>query len=278
MPFAGNERLATVDYAKYYATVNDLSDGRYESAVAWYRRILADVLCDLPVNAAILDVGCGAGLLLHALRASGFTTISGIDPSASLCAIAQARGLPVRCEPEDFVETASNRSQDRYDVIFLLDVLEHVPVARHLAFLRGLHGLLRPAGRLVVSVPNANSALAGRWRYDDWTHETAFTEHSLRFVLTSAGFRDVRLLVHEFFARPRLPFLIRRGVLHWWLHRLMRGFRRLQVVGELGAQGWSVPLSLNLLAVASRDASVAEGQRAHDAHNAPGVPHGGLGP
>jgi 2-polyprenyl-3-methyl-5-hydroxy-6-metoxy-1,4-benzoquinol methylase len=278
MPCAGNEQLATVDYADHYAAVNDLSAGRYEAAVAWYRRLLADVLCDLPLDAAILDVGCGAGLLLHALRASGFTTVSGIDPSASLCAIAQARGLPVRCEPEGFVETASARSQDRYDVIFLLDVLEHIPVIRHMAFLRGLHGLLRPAGRLVVSVPNANSALAARWRYIDWTHETAFTEHSLRFVLTSSGFRDVRLLVHEFFARPRLPFLIRRSVLHWWLHRLMRGFRRLQVVGELGAQGWSVPLSLNLLAVATRDDSVAEGQGTHDAHDAPGVPRGGVGP
>jgi 2-polyprenyl-3-methyl-5-hydroxy-6-metoxy-1,4-benzoquinol methylase len=252
MPSERSDRFGTADYADHYATVNDLSDRRYEETATWYQRILADVLGDLRHDAKLLDVGCGAGLLLHALRRAGFTHITGFDASESLCSLAAARGLPVRHVATDFIETASGEIPERYDVIFLLDVLEHIPTARHMAFLAGLRMLLQSGGQLVIAVPNATSALASRWRHIDWTHETAFTEHSLRFVLKASGFHDIRFLPHEFFSRPRFPFLLRRSVLHWWLHRLMRGFRRLQVVGELGTEGWNVPLSLNLLAVAAR--------------------------
>lgn len=253
MPSERSDRFGTADYATYYEAVNDLSENAYEAAAVRYQRLFRPLLRDLPRDAAILDAGCGAGLLIHALRSAGFTNLTGIDPSASLCARAIARGLPVRQIAADSIETASGEITERYDVIFLLDVLEHIPTSRQIGFLRGLYSLLHSGGRLVVSVPNATSGLATRWRYNDWTHEASFTEHSLRFVLKTSGFHDIRFLPHEFFRRPRFPFLVRRSVLHWWLHRLMRGFRRLQVVGELGTEGWSVPLSLNLLAVAARD-------------------------
>jgi hypothetical protein len=168
--------------------------------------------------------------------------------------------------PADFIETSGCTGVQRYDLIFLLDVLEHIPASRQLGFLGGLHSLLHSGGRLVVSVPNATSGLATRWRYNDWTHEASFTEHSLRFVLKASGFHDIRFLPHEFFSRPRFPFLLRRSVLHWWLHRLMRGFRRLQVVGELGTEGWNVPLSLNLLAVAARGGASTPSCHPGDAH------------
>lgn len=266
MPSARSDRFGTADYATYYEAVNDLSESAYEAAAVRYHRLFLPLLRDLPRDAAILDAGCGAGLLIHALRSAGFANVTGIDPSASLCARAVARGLPVRCVPTDFIETSGCTGVQRYDLIFLLDVLEHIPASRQLGFLCGLHSLLHSGGRLVVSVPNATSGLATRWRYNDWTHEASFTEHSLRFVLKASGFHDIRFLPHEFFSRPRFPFLLRRSVLHWWLHRLMRGFRRLQVVGELGTEGWNVPLSLNLLAVAARGGASIPSCHPGDAH------------
>jgi SAM-dependent methyltransferase len=211
---------------------------------------LSEILPTIARDASILDVGCGAGLLVNALRQAGFTNVVGVDPTESLVHVAAARGLPCRVVSDDFVEKASSDQNGWHDVIFLLDVLEHIPVNRQLGFLHGLRGMLRPGGRLVVSVPNASSTVAARWRYNDWTHTSAFTEHSLRYILISAGFGEPRFMSHEFFHRPRLPFLVRPGVLFWWMHRGFRLLRRLEVVAELGPQGWTIPLTVNLLATA----------------------------
>jgi 2-polyprenyl-3-methyl-5-hydroxy-6-metoxy-1,4-benzoquinol methylase len=239
------------DYAVYYTAVNGLGEDTYAMTARLYGRILRSVLDKLSRNADLLDVGCGAGFLVSALRGEGFTNISGVDACATLIDAAQSRGLPCKVVAEDYVEREAPSQAGRYQAIFLLDVLEHIPKGRQLGFLSGLRTMIRRDGVLVLSVPNASSSLASRWRYNDWTHTSAFTEHSLAFVLTAAGFEGIRFLPHEFMHRPRYPLLVRPSVLHWMLHRVFRAVRRLQVVAELGPQGWTVPLALNLLAVST---------------------------
>ena len=72
-------------------------------------------------------------------------------------------------------------------------MLEHVPVAAQIELLRTIRGALRPGGRLILTVPNANSPLASRWRYIDFTHHVSFTEHSLSFVLRNASFGAIKM-------------------------------------------------------------------------------------
>jgi SAM-dependent methyltransferase len=255
MPYAADDTDERPDYGTHYAAVNNnLGDATYISTASWYGRMLSEILPSIARDALILDVGCGAGLLVNALQQAGFTNVAGVDPTESLVRVAAARGLPCRVVTEDFVEKASIDLASRHDVIFLLDVLEHIPVNRQLGFLRGLRRLLKPGGRLILSVPNASSTVAARWRYIDWTHTSAFTEHSLRYVLLGAGFGEPRFLPHEFGRRPRLPFLVRPAVLYWWMHRGFRLLRRLEMVAELGPQGWTIPLSVNLLATADNAA------------------------
>ena len=40
-------------------------------------------------------------------------------------------------------------------------------------------------------MPNANSIVSSRWRYNDYTQFTSFTEHSLYFVLKNAGLDEI---------------------------------------------------------------------------------------
>jgi len=122
-----------------------------------------------------------------------------------------------------------------------------------LDLLRSIHQSLKPGGRLILTVPNANSSLSARWRYIDWTHETSFTEHSLDFILSNAGFGQIDIRGSEFNRRPPLPFLPISGSRHWWAFCFFRLFRRLEMMAELGPdQGRKVPLSLNLLAIADK--------------------------
>ncbi|MDJ0826621.1 MAG: class I SAM-dependent methyltransferase [Rhodobacter sp.] len=54
-------------------------------------RLLAAHMPDL--TAPILDFGCGTGVSGEALKAAGFTTIDGLDPSAEMLAGARGKGL-----------------------------------------------------------------------------------------------------------------------------------------------------------------------------------------
>jgi hypothetical protein len=111
--------------------------------------------------------------------------------------------------------------------VLLLDVLEHVPVPQQIAFLRAIHGSLVKGGQLIVQVPNANSMLAARWRYNDFTHHSSFTEHSLYFVLKVSGFAEARAEAVKSIIRPSLRFWkreVRSTAKAAWRRFLVRWF------------------------------------------------------
>ena len=97
------------------------------------------------MGSRVLDVGCADGALFSVLsdRISGGV---GIDPDA-------APGTPrdgVRIGPGLFPADAPD---ERFDVITMLAVVEHLPLAAHAATGTAVARLLRPGGRLVITVP-----------------------------------------------------------------------------------------------------------------------------
>jgi 2-polyprenyl-3-methyl-5-hydroxy-6-metoxy-1,4-benzoquinol methylase len=240
-----------VDYSIYYLRWHDETDKHYSDSQRFYARVLAPALAQVPRGESVLDVGCGTGVLVHSLLQMGYERSEGIDTSIEQISVAVRRGLPCRQVDRDHIHELARLRPGAYGAIFLLDVLEHVPKRDQIALLRSLARLTRPGGKLIVSVPNANSALGLRWLYQDWTHESAFTQESLEFVLLNAGFQGISYFPFEFVGRPRFVWVPRKAVLYWALNRVVRLVRRVEVVAELGRQGWSVPLSLNLLAICS---------------------------
>jgi len=240
-----------VDYTRYYLKWHKNTASHRDFVSSHYRNLLGPLL---PKNleAWILDVGCGMGLALGFLKASGFKNIEGVDTDAGQINLAQEAGLPAKLVA-DTTKYLSERKRSS-DCVLCLDVLEHIPKAEQIPFLQGIFEVLKPQGRLILTVPNANSTLGMRWRYNDWTHETSFTEHSLDFVLFHAGFQTITVSPAEFVRRPKWFFLPVSGGRHWWAFCFSRLFRRLEMMAELGPeQGRQVPLSLNLLAVAERE-------------------------
>lgn len=237
-----------LDYSIHYKKWHDGSKIHFDETARFYRRILGDVFASIPAQARILDVGCGQGLLIYALREAGYRDLQGIDLSEQQVEVSKQFALPCTAVNAEYLFQLAESSPASFDLIFLMDVLEHLPKPEQLRMLRAISSLLKPAGQLVLSVPNANSTFGLRWRHIDWTHEAAFTEHSLEFILLNCGFQDLQFLPYEFITRPRLPFIPRRSVFSWLLHKFFRSVRRLEAVAEMGSDGWQVPLSLNLLA------------------------------
>jgi SAM-dependent methyltransferase len=239
-----------LNYSYQYRKYHDGSAADSAAAVAYFKQKL--LLVHLPVarDGAVLDVGCGTGHCLLALKELGFQHPEGFDADAGQVADGKKMGLQITHVPvqalSDFVATRLGR----FGLVTMLSVLEHVPKGEQIGFLRQVGRMLAPDGRLVCEVPNADSVAQGRYRYADWTHETSFTSESLDFVLYHAGFQVKDIVEDNPNPAPRGAWRPRPW-LRWLYRCTMRGLRRLELGAELGMPlARRVPLSKNIIATA----------------------------
>src|SRR5438874_2176394 len=119
-------------------------------------------------KAAVLDVGCGGGRLLHFLKERRYARISGVDISPEQ--IQLARQVSPQVEESDAVTFLMQRPE-AYDLIIGLDIVEHFDKDEAITFLDACYGALKPHGRLILQTPNADSPWGTTHRYNDFTHE-----------------------------------------------------------------------------------------------------------
>lgn len=115
--------------------------------------LLEEIAQYLPERGRVLDVGCGYGLvaLYCALRAPE-RQVTGIELSARRVSAARACAdrLGVTNARFESADVLTWRAPHAFDAIYMVDVLHHLPAAAAPAFLRQLHALLTPTGRLII--------------------------------------------------------------------------------------------------------------------------------
>lgn len=138
-----------------------------------------------PKKARILEVGCGTGHNLAMLKSFGRVQASELDRCAR--ALANKR-LPGKVKSAKLPDL-SMFERNAYDLVALLDVLEHVP--DDLASLRAIHRRLKPGGALLLTVP-ANPWM---WSAHDATHHhfRRYTKRQLNDLFLRSGL-EVQLL------------------------------------------------------------------------------------
>lgn len=171
------------------------------------RRILQRLIesLRLPPRALILDSGCGSGGNLAML--SRFGQLRAMEVDATAREAASALGIcPVAAGslPQDLPF-----DDERYDLICLLDVLEHV--ADDGAALAHLARRLRPGGRLLITVP----AYGWLWSAHDEAHHhhRRYTASDLRQRAEVAGLSVQRL---GYFNALLLPAIAAARLLGRW--------------------------------------------------------------
>jgi len=132
----------------------------------------------------VLDVGCGNGQLLAALREVGWET-AGIEPDPVSAGLAKkAAAVFPSLEAAGFQD-------DSFDYILINHVLEHLPAP--VSVLERCRRLLKPAGRIGVCVPNwralSHAVFKGCWsNLDTPRHFTLFAPAVLRALMEKLGF------------------------------------------------------------------------------------------
>lgn len=132
------------------------SDQLYEQLQKydWYympRKWEHDVaILDLDNCHKILEVGCGKGAFVKRLRDKLNLDAQGIELNSSAAAYATKQGIPVS---QIDLYDLSEQQPNYFDVVCSFQVLEHI--AEPKKFLNSLVNLVRPGGKLIVAVPNA---------------------------------------------------------------------------------------------------------------------------
>jgi len=139
----------------------------------------------------VLDIGCANGMLTAFLKQQGFTEVVGIDINSQL--IEQARK---NVDAEFVVGDAETflKSGRRFDIIFMLNIIEHIERDRLVDFMTAVHQALKPDGLAIIRTPNMNNIMASGHLADDLTHCTGLTEQSLGQLASLAGFTHVEML------------------------------------------------------------------------------------
>jgi 2-polyprenyl-3-methyl-5-hydroxy-6-metoxy-1,4-benzoquinol methylase len=145
----------------------------------------ASALLSQPPKCAA-DIGCGGVYLLQRVRERGLS-VKGIDPSPITAAAGLKAGIEI---VTDFYPSPS--LEERFDVLFHYDVLEHVddPVA----FLRAHHRNLSANGAIIFAVPDCSRHIQlGDVSMILHEHLNYFDTDSLDRVVRAAGFRPLLL-------------------------------------------------------------------------------------
>ncbi len=173
--------------------------------VAVWREVARALQADVPRDAVLLDLGAGYGYFVNAIEAR---ERHALDRSPSILDHAAPGVTPHVGDCTDL----SRFGDGSFDVVFAGHLLEHLTREQVDATLGEVRRVLRPGGRLLVLQPNFRRCV--REYFDDYTHVTVFTDHSLRHWLEARGFR-VRKLVPGFLpgdsrsSRPTWPLLVR---------------------------------------------------------------------
>ena len=230
-----------MNYFEHYQRVNDLSESGRRSHWRPFEKTLGQYLPEHKAS-TIVDVGCGAGILLEWLGSKGYKNARGIDPDVGQIAFCQQLGVAA----EQAIDSAKWLGERRdLDLIICKDILEHIPETSVRSLLVAARKSLAIDGTIYISVPNALSPLAPFWLYNDPTHLRSYSERVIGLELLQAGFEVVAVGDDDTWVIGGLAGIVRLA-----LRTCFRFIRRLEVIGELGSDGLRVPLGLNLVIVA----------------------------
>jgi 2-polyprenyl-3-methyl-5-hydroxy-6-metoxy-1,4-benzoquinol methylase/Fe-S cluster biosynthesis and repair protein YggX len=137
---------------------------------------------NINLESKILDVGCGAGHLLHSMQEAGFKNLLGIDPFNS-DDIQYDNGLTiVKSSIHDLPSNGKSDTENGWDLIMFNHSYEHV--LDQIEVLEKTRKLLKPDGICMLRIPTVTS---WAWRHyaENWVQLDAprhFFLHSIKSI------------------------------------------------------------------------------------------------
>lgn len=194
----------------YNEDAGDIAVGRYPKAGSRMRRALMRAARFAPrlVGREMLDIGCGGGFMVEAMRRFG-ARATGIDIAEG--AIAYARNAFPKAEFHNESFDAFLARGRRFDFLHSSEVIEHIGDAQ--GYMGFLAAVARPGARLFLTTPDighpAVPAEVTQWdMLAPPRHVHFFTEATLARLLAAHGFRIEKRYTKK--SAPTLQVLARK--------------------------------------------------------------------
>jgi len=196
-------RRYSFDFAQYYHQ--------------WYNALILGLLAPAP-GLTVLDCGCGTGILLPQLEPC-YRRVVGLD--FSTVHLLEARALAGRASLVAGDIARLPLAAQSFDHVVCRGVLHRLPDVR--AAFRGLFGILKQGGDLVISEPIADSRLICLFKSlinciparSYKSKELAYTTKDWMQMAQAAGFRIERWINLGYLALPLLGFPDQSHVIRW---------------------------------------------------------------
>ncbi|WP_276680626.1 class I SAM-dependent methyltransferase [Empedobacter brevis] len=180
---------------KYYESKNYIShtDGKksiferfYQMAKQINLNNKLELIDQIAKGKKVLDYGCGVGDFLEHLQKNGYDVL-GMEPNNSAKKIAQSK-----IGTEKVTSTELEQNDQKFDIITLWHVLEHIPNLNEIIIQLKNH--LTEDGRLIIAVPNHKSYDAvyyGKYwaAYDVPRHLWHFSATSMNKLFNNFGMK-----------------------------------------------------------------------------------------
>jgi O-antigen chain-terminating methyltransferase len=164
-------------------------EDRFRGASPEIARRVEDYLPILERAHDVVDIGCGRGELLAALRARGVRA-RGVDTNAAMVEVCRAQQLEV--EQGDALSYLDRQADASVGALTAIQVVEHFEPAYLVRFLDTAFHKMSPGAPLLLETINAACWMAFFETYiRDLTHQRPLHPDTLRYLVEAAGFSSV---------------------------------------------------------------------------------------
>jgi len=172
----------------------------YQSYFSFFRTYILPYL-PKDKKIKILDIGCGEGHLLYSFKKEGYSNCWGIDSSKGQ--IEKASKVVSCIEQADMFQYL-RENKNKFDLITLFDVAEHLKKKDLLILLKEINKSLNPSGMLIIHTLNAWSLFSRFYFFSDLTHRQIYSPRMIGEYALIANFKKYYYFpsVPEYFQRP----------------------------------------------------------------------------
>jgi SAM-dependent methyltransferase len=138
---------------------------------------------DLPKNAKIMDLGCGPGYFLDAMKEREYTDVVGVTLSPGDIKICEDKGHTIKQYDLSFIPQKDGYYDESVDFIFLRHALEHSPYP--IFSLMEYNRILKQGGKMYIEVPAPDCERKHEWNLN---HYSILGQSQLAALLVRTGF------------------------------------------------------------------------------------------
>jgi len=173
-----------------------------------HRRRLYWILERINKTDHCIDVGCGTGSIVTLPLAFLGYNIVGVDISPISIDGAKKHAKENNINPEIFFCDNIDNISQKFDVVILAEVLEHIETKDQKRFLDALINLVRSDGKIIITVPNGNGSFErGKRNWEKYWGKAYNT------VLASKFYFFLQKLKWKFVGKPKEKIISHEDVM-----------------------------------------------------------------